>query len=201
MHAPKTLLEMAGADLTPSSLGVSALILIDIQNEYVDGKLVLPGVDAAVAEAAKLLSRARDAGTPIVHVRHVGKPGGAFDPDGPGGQIAAAVAPVDGEHVVEKGLPNAFAATTLAGVLTDLGRKELIVVGFMTHMCVSSTVRSALDHGYRSTVVADAAGTRDLPRQDGSGGAVSAQDLHCASLAALADRFAVIANRADDIPE
>jgi len=200
MYAPKTLLEMAGADPAPSRLAASVLLLIDMQMEYVDGKLTLPGADAAVDEAARLLARARAAATPVVHVRHIGKAGGAFDPDGPGGSIAPAVAPADGEAVVDKGLPNSFAGTTLADVLTVLGRKELIVAGFMTHMCVSSTVRAALDHGYRSTVVADAAGTRDLPRQDGVAGVVSAQDLHRASLAALADRFAVIAKGADDIP-
>jgi len=200
MYGPKTLLEMVGADTTPCALATSTLLLIDMQMEYVDGKLTLPGVDAAVAEGGRLLARARGAGAPIVHVRHMGKPGGAFDPGGPGSLIADAVAPVDAERVVEKGLPNAFASTDLAEALADIGRKELIVAGFMTHMCVSSTVRAALDQGYRSTVVAAAAGTRDLPRPDGSG-VISAADLHLASLAALSDRFAVIAAGADDIPE
>ena len=33
----------------------------------------------------------------------------------------------------------------------------------MTNMCVSSTARAALDLGYKATVAADAAATRDLP--------------------------------------
>jgi nicotinamidase-related amidase len=64
-------------------------------------------------------------------------------------------------------------------------------------MCVSATVRSALDHGYRSTVVADCCGTRALP--DRKGGAVSAQVLHDATLAALADRFAVVVERGEEL--
>ncbi len=90
-----------------------------------------------------------------------------------------------------KGLPNSFAGTTLAAMLDKLGRKELIVAGFQTHMCISATVRSALDHGYRSTVVASACATRDLP--DPLGGApLSAAEIHRNSLAALHDRFATV---------
>jgi nicotinamidase-related amidase len=60
----------------------------------------------------------------------------------------------------------------------------------MTHLCISSTVRAALDFGYGCTVVAAATGTRDLP--DGQGGVVDAVSLQRAELAALADRFAVV---------
>ncbi len=69
-------------------------------------------------------------------------------------------------------------------------RKHLVVAGFMTHMCASSTVRAALDLGYRCTVVAGACTTRDLP--DGCGGVVAAAEVHRAELAALADRFATV---------
>jgi nicotinamidase-related amidase len=64
----------------------------------------------------------------------------------------------------------------------------------MTHMCVSSTARAALDLGYPVTVAADASATRDLPAP--GGGVVSAGDLHRAELAALADRFACVTDSA-----
>lgn len=67
----------------------------------------------------------------------------------------------------------------------------------MTHMCVSTTARAALDLGYRSTVVASACATRDLP--DALGGVVDAKTVHRAALAALGDRFAIIAPDADAI--
>jgi len=51
-------------------------------------------------------------------------------------------------------------------------------------------VRAALDLGYRSTVIANAAATRDLP--DGHGGVVDAETLHRVELAGLADRFATV---------
>ena len=198
MSQPKTLLEMFGADMTPNALSDSALVLIDCQMEYVSGAVPLPGVADALAEAGRVLARARAADAPIVHVVHQGQAGSVFDLDGAGGQIAAQVASAAGEAVIRKELPNAFAATGLHDKLQELGAKNLIFVGFMTHMCVSASVRAALDLGYRSTIVAGATATRDLPAP--GGGVMTAAELQRASLAALADRFAVIAQGADDLP-
>ena len=195
----KTLLQLAGATPAPARIAESVLLLIDIQNEYFDGPLRLAGVEAAAETAAGLLARARAAGAPVIHVRHRGRPGGAFDPEAPRGQIHASVAPLPGETVVEKGLPNGFAGTTLAEVLDGLAGRPLIVAGFMTHMCVSATVRAALDRGLSSTVAADATATRALPDPLG-GPDVSADQLHRAALAAIADRFATVV-RAADIPD
>lgn len=197
--APKTLLELAGAPNEPASLSEATLVLIDCQREYVDGALPLPGVDPALSSIASLLSRARAAGTPIVHVVHKGKPGGPFDLDDVRGQIADACSPAEGEQRIEKSLPNAFAGTDLADRLGEIGRKKLLVTGFMTHMCVSSTVRAGLDLGFSSTVIASGTATRDLPRP--GGGVVAADALQVASLAALADRFAVVADNVTSIPD
>jgi len=199
MSIPKTLLAMAGADPAPGALADATLVLIDCQNEYVTGRLPLVGVDAALDEVARLLARARAAGTPVVHVAHLGRAGGLFDPDAEGGRIHPKAAPVAGEPVVTKGLPNAFAGTSLQAELEKIGRRQLILAGFQTHMCVSATARVALDLGYRSTVVASAAATRDLPGI--GGGVVPAQVIHDAEMAALADRFAIVAPTVGDIPD
>jgi nicotinamidase-related amidase len=199
MTTPRTLLSLAGADPVPAPVSEAALVLIDCQMEYVDGALPLTGVDAALEEVARLLNRFRSAGAPVVHVVHRGNPGGLFDPEGPSGQVAARAAARDGETVVEKTLPNSFAGTTLDATLRGLDRQKLIVAGFMTHMCVSSTVRAGLDLGYASTVAANAAATRDLPQT--GGGVIDATTLHNASLAALADRFACIVPGAADLPD
>jgi nicotinamidase-related amidase len=191
MTEPRTLLQMAGASRPPSKIGDSTLLLIDCQREYVDGRLPLSGVANALAECRRLLAAARAAGAPIVHVVHQGQRGGLFDPASREGAIAEEVAPAAGEAIVAKRLPNSFAGTDLQSVLTRLDRKDIVVGGFMTHMCVSATVRAALDLGWRSTVVASAAATRDLPGV--GGGVVPAAQLHAIELAALADRFAIIA--------
>lgn len=198
MSTPKTLLELSGADMRPPPLATSALVIIDAQNEYLDGKLALPGVKQALDALARLLGKAREAGAPVVHVQHKGRAGGLFDLEARSGAIIDAVKPAAGESIVLKPLPNAFAQTELDVTLKKLGRTQLVFAGFMTHMCVSSTTRAALDLGYKATVASDAAATRDLP--DPMGGVIGADALHRAALAALADRFALVA-RVDQIPE
>lgn len=195
---PQTLLEMAGAPQVSARLSDAVLLIIDAQREYLDGKLPLAGIDAALVVGAQLLTRARAAGTPVIHILHRGN-GPLFNPDSGGYQPAAPLTPQSGETVIEKTMANAFAGTTLQGALERIGRKKLIVIGFMTHNCVSSTVRAAKDLGYASTIVAPATGTRDLP--DGRGGIVSAATLQAACLAGLSDTLARIVWDGDAILE
>jgi nicotinamidase-related amidase len=196
MSEAKTLLQMAGAKPSPAKLSDAAVVIIDAQNEYVSGKLPLTGVDDALARIADLLAAARVAGAPVIHVAQRGRPGGLFDPESENFKFAAQAAPRAGEAVVEKPLPNAFAKTDLDAKLQATGKKTLVIAGFMTHMCVSATTRSALDHGYSVTVAADAAATRALP--DPLGGAdLPAESIHRTALAELADRFATVARVAE----
>src|SRR5437588_1528189 len=114
---PKTLLQMAGASTSPSRLADAAVVVIDAQREYVDGRMPLAGVQPALGEIARLIAQARHEGAPIVHIVHEGKAGGAFDRAASGGQIADPAAPAAGEIVIAKRLPNAFAGTDLAAQL------------------------------------------------------------------------------------
>ncbi len=195
---PKSLLQLSGASLDPSPLDQATLVLIDCQREYVDGKLPLPGAAGAIAEAARLLDLARRQNIPVIHIVHHGRPGGAlFASDGPMSDIVVALTPRPGEAVIPKSLPNAFARTNLDATLKAGGRPQLILGGFMTHMCVSATAKAAVDLGYRTTVVANATATRDLP--DPLGGQMPADQVHRAALTALADRFAIVVPGADSL--
>jgi nicotinamidase-related amidase len=191
MTQATTLLELSGADLAPATVATATLVLIDLQGEYLSGPIALPDAQAAIASASGLLEAARAAGAPVIHVAHAGRPGGLFDRGAERGAIVPALTPRAGETVVEKGLPNAFAGTDLAAVLEAAGRRDVILAGFMTHMCVSSTARAAVDHGYRVTIDAPSCATRDLP--DGAGGTIPAATVHRVALAELADRFAIVA--------
>lgn len=191
MTEPKTLLQMAGASLAPPRLADVVLVVVDAQGEYREGELPLDGIDPSLAVLAGLLARARAAGAAVIHVAHKGRPGGLFDREAAGGAILAQAAPLPGEPVVEKPLPNAFAGTDLAERLAAIGRKEIVLAGYQTHMCISSTARAALDLGYRVTVAGDACATRALP--DAMGGApIPGAEIHRHALAELADRFAVV---------
>lgn len=195
---PKTLLELAGATPSPSPLSAAVVLIIDAQREYVNGLLPLPGVAAALTEISDLLQRARSAGAPVIHVRHRGRPGGPFDPGGAGFPIAEEAAPSFGETIIDKALPNAFSGTALADAIAATGRRELVLAGFMTHMCVEATARAALDHGLKATIVADATATRDLPDPVGGEG-IGAAEVQRNALAALNDRFATVVPKASSL--
>lgn len=197
MNVPaRTILDLLGATPETARLSDSVLLIIDAQREYVDGTLPLSGITEALAVGGELLQRAHAAGTPIVHVLHRGG-GPLFNPEGEGFQPAAPLIPQAGEAVIEKAQANAFADTALQEVLAATGRRNLIVIGFMIHNCVSSTVRAARELGYACTVVAPATATRDLP--DGRGGKIPASTVQEACLVGLSDTMARIVWNAADI--
>ena len=193
----KTLRQIAGLGDTPAALSGATLILIDCQNTYREGVMQLVGVEEALGQARVLLERAREAGTPIIHIRHDGGEGSPYDLSTRLGAIADEVAPLGGEPVITKTHPNAFVNTNLAQTLQQNGRQNLVLGGFMTHMCVNSTARGAFNHGYAPTVVASTTATRNLER---GGRTIDARSLHEASLASIVDLFGVVAENVDDLP-
>jgi nicotinamidase-related amidase len=193
-----TLRQLGGMAGEPASLADSTLIMIDCQNTYTRGVLELDGVQPALDQAAELLDRARSAGIAVLHVMHDDGAGSLYDVRDEIGQIVDRVAPRDGEPVIVKTFPNAFTGTDLDQRLTAAPGRDLILAGFMTHMCVSSTARGAFGLGYRPTVVAGATATRPLPGP--SGERVSAVALQSASLAGIADLFGIVVPTAAGIP-
>ncbi|HEX5844913.1 MAG TPA: cysteine hydrolase family protein [Rhodoplanes sp.] len=184
----------------PARLGDAVVVVIDAQREYVDGALPLPRAEAALDEIGRLLARARAQRTPVIYIVHHAKAGKLFAPGSPGVEIAAPAAPAPGEPVLTKSLPNAFASTDLADRLHALHRSAIIVVGFMTHMCVEATARGAIDLGLRATVIAAATETRDLA-DPLTGATIPAAEVKRNALAALADRFAAVVASVDAIAE
>lgn len=156
----------------------------------------LTGWRAALDAAADLLARARAAGADIVHVVNDGGVGSPYDLDDEIGRIHPAVAPAGGEPVVVKTVPNAFAGTELGGLLDEGGREEVVVAGFMTHMCVAFTAEGAFLHGKRPTVVADACATRPLGTPVA---ALSAEQVHHGALATVGDLYGVVVATAADL--
>lgn len=197
-EARPTLRALLALPDAPAPLSQSALILIDCQNTYREGIMQLEGVEPALQECAQLLQRARDAGAPVIHIQHDAGPGSPYDVRERIGAIADIVAPAPGETVITKAYPSSFEKTDLDAQLKKLGVTDLVIAGFMTHVCVNSTARAAFNHGYRPTVVANATATRALPNP--LGGALPADAVHTGALAALADIFAIVIPSQKAIP-
>ncbi|SNR80276.1 Nicotinamidase-related amidase [Methylobacillus rhizosphaerae] len=192
-----TLRDLLGLGHTPSRLADATLILIDCQNTYREGIMQLEGVEDALVQARRLLDRARALSVPVIHIQHDAGEGSPYDIRARIGQIADIVAPVEGETVITKHYPNSFCATTLDEVLKAQNVKNIVLAGFMTHMCINSTAHGGFNLGYAPTVVANATATRALPGADGK--LIPASQVHAAALAATRDLYAAIATDVDEV--
>lgn len=193
-----SLRDIVGLGHTPAKFADSALIMIDCQNTYRTGVMQLTGVEQAIVEAKKLLQRARDMQIPVIHIRHDGGEGSPYDLTTDIGQISDEVAPIDGEIVINKNFPNAFVQTELDERLKTLGIENIVLAGFMTHMCVNSTAHGGFNLGYKPTVVASTTATRPLLAADGK--YVPAQQVQDAAIASTRDLYAAIVNTVADLP-
>ncbi|MFC3493105.1 isochorismatase family protein [Glycomyces rhizosphaerae] len=191
-----TIRQLTGADQTPAALADATLILVDYQNSYTRGAMELTGWEAALDNAAALLSAARAAGTTVIHVQHDGGEGSLYDIRAEIGAVHPKVAPLEGEAVVVKTAPNSFVGTELGELVDAAGHQDVIVVGFMTHMCVTFTSEGAMLRGNRPTVVADACASRPLATAVAE---VSAEQLHQSALATIADVYGVVVPTAADL--
>jgi nicotinamidase-related amidase len=195
--ASTTLRELIGLGLAPMPLNASALIMIDCQNTYRKGVMQLTGVEAAILEAKKLLEKARALNIPVIHIQHDGGEGSPYDINAEIGAISDEVAPVAGEVVITKHHPNSFVATDLDQQLKALGIKNIVLAGFMTHMCINSTAHGGFNLGYIVTVVASATATR--PLQAANGKVLSAQEVQDGAIASTRDLYAAVVDTVDDL--
>ena len=163
----------------------TALIIIDVQNDYFPGgKNPLVEPLAAAKKAYGLLQCFRESGQRHVHVQHLStRPGATFFlPGDRGTDIHEAVAHFEGEPIVYKHHPNSFRETNLLEMLKAWGIERVVITGMMTHMCVDATARAAADFGFQVIIAEDACATRDLQYGDTT---IPSELVHKSFLAAL----------------
>ncbi len=170
----------------------TALILIDIQNDYFPGgKMELSESLAASLKARDLLTFFRKNQLRVIHVQHLSvRPGATFFiPGTTGAAIHENVRPLPAETLIEKNFPNSFRQTRLLDHLRETGTTSLTIAGMMTHMCVEATTRAAFDLGFECTLIHDACATRSLSFGNNT---VSAEQVQTSFLAALNGLYAKI---------
>ena len=170
----------------------SALILIDIQNDYFKGgKSELFNPEQAAKNASEVLNVFRMKGLPILHVQHINTRLGAtfFIPETSGVEIHQSVSPLPSEKIIIKHAPNSFFETNLQKELSKEKINHLVICGMMSHMCVDTTVRAAKDYQYEVTVLQDACTTKDLSWDNHI---IDAQTVHNTFMASLNGMFAKV---------
>lgn len=168
-----------------------ALIIIDVQNDYFPGGTCeLHKPYEAEERIKELIEESRAVGRKIVYIQHINPPDDYFFIEGTKGvEISDRIKPSKEDKIIIKYYPNSFLETDLDEYLKSIGVKELIICGMMTHMCVDTTVRAAMDYGYSVKLVADACATMAL---EINGEIIPAEIVQKSFVAALKDVFATI---------
>jgi nicotinamidase-related amidase len=170
-----------------------ALVVIDVQNEYVTGDFPIeyPPVETSLANIGRAIDGAHEAGVPVVVVQNFAPAGSPIFARGSvGAELHPVVASRERDHYIEKALPSAFTGTDLAQWLAARGIDTLTVVGYMTHNCDASTVFEATHAGLQVEFLQDATGS--LPYENDAGFA-SAEDIHRVFSVVMQSRFAAVA--------
>ncbi|MGO4479569.1 cysteine hydrolase family protein [Massilia sp. 2TAF26] len=173
----------------------AALIVIDVQQGFLDPRWGQRNNPAAEENIAALLATWRVARRPVIHVRHASaSPNGAFRADTPGFAFKAQARPLDGEPVVTKSVNSGFIGTDLERRLREGGIDTVVLCGLTTDHCVSTTARMAGNLGFNTIVVGDACATHERTGPDGRH--YTAEAMHATALASLNGEFARIASTA-----
>ncbi|PGH16272.1 hypothetical protein AJ79_01811 [Helicocarpus griseus UAMH5409] len=188
--------DTAGIPPSTATTEDSVLIIIDAQNEYKKGILTIENVESSSAAIKSLLEKYRATAKRtgkqnLVHIVH------QTSADTPIFTTGTSLAdefdelkPLEGEKVITKKFPNAFAETNLHEYLQSLGAKKVVLVGYMAHVCVSTTARRAGELAYDIVIAQDAVGDRPA-------GGYSGEELKKVALLEIADFFGTLVSSKD----
>lgn len=152
----------------------AALVLVDLQRDFLSRPGLVPPVEPLVGHIAALLGDWRRLGLPVFHVHTVIRPDGSdrmphWKRDDhwecvagtPGVLPPPPLVPLPGETVVNKPFFSGFGNPDLDAGLQAAGVDELVVAGIYLHGCVRSTVLDAYERGYVVWVADDAVGATE----------------------------------------
>ena len=180
-----------------------ALLLVDLQNDYLREPRLDPPAGELVRRAAALLDACRNEGVPVLHARttisasgedrmpHWRSAGRRWCVAGTSGHDPPpALRPLEGERCFDKTFFSAFADPRLPRALAELDARELVVCGVHLHGCVRATALDAYAGGLRVVIAADATGDYDGLHAAVSREWLSGREIAFASVAELTGRHA-----------
>jgi nicotinamidase-related amidase len=178
-------------------LNSTALLVIDVQRAFDDDDYWgVRNNPACEANVAALIGAWRDAGRPLVYVRHDSvEPGSPLAPDSPGNAFKDVVSG-EPDLLVTKQVNSAFYGDPdLDGWLRERGIGSIAVCGITTNHCVETTARMGSNLGYDVLFALDATHTFDRTGPDGE--RLSADELARATATSLHGEFAAVVKTAD----
>ncbi|MED1265241.1 cysteine hydrolase family protein [Bacillus mycoides] len=133
-----------------------ALLVIDVQAGMYTAGIPVHNGEKFLETLQELIGECRLNSIPVIYVQHNGPKDHPLEKGTDGWKVHAAIAPREGELVVEKTTPDSFHKTNLNEVLQGKGIEHVIISGMQTEYCVDTTTRRAFSEGYKVTLVSDA---------------------------------------------
>jgi nicotinamidase-related amidase len=126
----------------------SALLVVDVQRNMVEGPYAVPDSEAFLAKFEARIEQARAAGWPVVFVQNDGPEGDVDEPGSEGWQLW--FTPEPGELVVRKTTQNVFESNPdLAAELQASGIDSVELIGMQSEYCVQASARGAKAAGFK----------------------------------------------------
>ncbi len=179
--------------------GKTALLVIDVQNEYFDGKSPVPDGPAALDRILAAIEASKSAGGQVVYVQHeVLQPEREIFIRGTHGfELHPRLQPAPSDALIVKNYPGSFNKTALEETLRQHTVDTLVISGYMTHMCCDTTAREGFQRDFRVLFLSDATATRDGAHP--TLGRIDHEHLHQATLITQASMFARVLPTAEFI--
>lgn len=147
----------------------SAVIVIDMLNDFVGGKLGFERAKAIVPNIRRLLDFAHERGFPVIYVCDAHLP---EDPElklwgehamagSEGAQVVPELKPTKKDSVLEKRTYDIFFNTDMDEMLRGMGVKRLVLTGVETEICIQSSAAGAFLRGYEIAVPEDCVASPD----------------------------------------
>ncbi len=187
---------MSANDASKPTAPKRALVVIDAQNEYFSGQLLIeyPDSQHSINNIGLAMDAAHAAGVPVLVVQHT-SPAGApvFQKGEPAWELHDAVKNRQHDYRVEKTMPSIFSGTDAAAWLKEKGIDTLSIVGYMTQNCNASTIYQAMHDGYKVEMLSDATGA--VPYANAAGSA-TAEEIHRVLSVIFHSNFAAVTSTA-----
>lgn len=168
-----------------------ALLVIDVQNEYFNGKLPVTYPENSFTNIKKVMEAANRTKIPVILIQHTNteKDIITFKRGTDEWNLHEEICKGNYQAIVEKNLPGSFTGTELESYLRKNNINTVTICGYMTQMCCDTTARQAMHLGFNVEFLSDATGTLDVSN---SAGEISACELHKAILITQAMKFSEV---------
>jgi len=139
----------------------AVLLVIDVQERLA---VAMSRREDVIGLSSKLIRTAALVGAPVVVTRQYPKGLGDVEPELR--EVAESVSSATSVQWADKVAFDCFAEPTFLSALKSTGRRQLVIAGMESHICVVQAALSALRDGLEVHVVSDACCSRDASSHD-----------------------------------